>query len=132
MEKNNQRNSDEIKVRILQFAKEQKLIMGDFYKKISVPPSNFGGKSMESSLSSAKISEILKMYPELSADWLLLGKGEMLRKNNPKSINIASGPQSNAGSGNLTVEAPSQLLAIIASQQETINRQACIIDRLSK
>lgn len=132
MAKEKLKKTDEIKLRVLQFAKAQKLMMGDFYEKISVHPSTFSGKGLESALSGTTISDILKFYPELSADWLLLEKGEMLRKNNTKSINIASGPQSNAGSGNLTVEAPSQLLAIIASQQETINRQACIIDRLSK
>lgn len=34
---------------------------------------------MESSLASSKITEILMRYPELNSDWLLLGKGEMLR-----------------------------------------------------
>ena len=53
----------------------------DFYKKISVAQSNFGGSGMLSSLSSSKIIDILTIYPELNSDWLLLGKGEMLRQN---------------------------------------------------
>lgn len=122
---------DKIKLRLLQFAKNQSLVMGDFYKKIDLAPSNFSGDAMFSALKSDNIVKVLTVYPELSADWLLLEKGEMLRKNNTKSINIASGPQSNAGSGNLTVEAPSQLLAVIASQQETINRLSATVDRLT-
>lgn len=131
MEKENLEKTDEIKLRILQFAKAQKLMMGDFYEKISVHPSTFSGKGLKSALSGTTISDILKLYPELSADWLLLEKGEMLRKNNAKNVNITSGPQSLAGDGTLTVEAPSQLLSIIVSQQETINRLSQTIDRLT-
>ena len=40
---------------------------------------------MESSLSSAKITEILIVFPELNPDWLLLGKGEMLRGSAPEA-----------------------------------------------
>lgn len=122
---------DAVKNRLLQFAKNQNLMLMDFYEKISIAQSNFSGKGADSALSTDKIIHILNVYPELSADWLLLEKGEMLRKNNTKSINIASGPQSNAGSGNLTVAAPAQLLDIITSQQETINRQSSIIENLS-
>lgn len=123
---------DKIKLRLLQFAKNQSLVMGDFYKKIDLAPSNFSGDAMFSALKSDNIVKVLTVYPELSADWLLLEKGEMLRKNNSKNINITSGPQSIAGDGTLNVAAPAQLLDIISSQQETINRQASIIDRLSK
>lgn len=131
MQEKNIESFDEIKIRLLQFAKEQKLIMGDFYEKIGVAPSNFSGKAMESALKSDNLVKVLKVYPELSADWLLLEKGEMLRKNNAKNVNITSGPQSLAGDGTLTVEAPSQLLSIIVSQQETINRLSQTIDRLT-
>ena len=79
MQEKNKRNFDEIKMRLLQFAETQGIPKGEFYEKISVPQSNFGGKSMESSLASSKITEILIRYPELNSDWLLLGKGEMLR-----------------------------------------------------
>ena len=65
--------------------------MGEFYEKISVPQSNFGGKSMESSLSSAKITEILNKFPDLNSDWLLLGRGEMLRSLGQNVGNITHG-----------------------------------------
>ena len=54
------RKFDEIKLRLLEFAEIQGIPKYQFYKKISIPQSNFGGKSMESSLSSAKISEITR------------------------------------------------------------------------
>ncbi len=119
--------SDEIKMRILQFAKNQHLIMGDFYEKIQVHPSTFSGKGLQSSLSGTTIAEILKVYPELSADWLLLEKGEMLRKNNGKSVNVIESPQTNISNGNMTIEAPAELIALITSQQETIKKLTDII-----
>ena len=124
--------SDPIKLRALQFAKSQKLIMGDFYEKISSDPSNFSGKGLESSLSGDKIVGILTAYPELSADWLLLEKGEMLRKNNGKSVNVIESPQTNISNGNMTIEAPAELVALITGQQETIKMQASIISQLTK
>ena len=123
--------SDEIKMRILQFAKNQHLIMGDFYEKISSDPSNFSGKGLESSLSGDKIVGILTSYPELSADWLLLEKGEMLRKNNAKNIALASAPQSNASNGDMSIQAPAELLQLLTSQQQTINNLSEIIKTLA-
>lgn len=111
---------DCVKERLLQFAKSQGLMMMDFYEKISVVQSNFSGKGGESALSSDKIIHILMIYPELSADWLLLGKGEMLRKNNTKNIAVASAPQANASNGDLSVSTPPEFLTLLASQQETI------------
>ena len=71
-------------------------------------------------------------YPELSADWLLLEKGEMLRKNNGKSVNVIESPQTNISNGNMTIEAPAELVALITGQQETIKMQASIISQLTK
>ena len=79
MQEKNKRKFDDIKLRLLQFAESQGIPKMDFYKKISVPQSNFGGKSMESSLSSSKITEILIIFPQINPDWLLMGNGEMLR-----------------------------------------------------
>lgn len=121
MERKNLQKFDDIKVRLLQFAKEQRLMMGDFYDKISLAPSNFSGKAMCSSLKSENIVTVLNVYPELSADWLLLGKGEMLRKNNAKNIAVASAPQSQASNGDMSILAPPELLQLISSQQKTIN-----------
>ena len=123
--------TDKIKQRVLQFAKNQHLVMGDFYKKISVHPSTFSGKGLQSSLSGDIIAEILTMYPELSADWLLLEKGEMLRKNNAKNIAVASAPQANASNGDMSIQAPAELLQLLTSQQQTINNLSEIIKTLA-
>lgn len=131
MQDKNVESFDEIKNRLLQFAKEQGLIMGDFYEKIGVAPSNFSGKAMESALKSDNLVKVLKAYPELSADWLLLEKGEMLRKNNLKNMAVASAPQANASNGDMSIQAPAELLQLLASQQQTINNLSEIIKTLT-
>lgn len=85
---------------------------------------------MESSLSSAKIAEILIIFPELSPDWLLLEKGEMLRKNNGKKVNVISSPQSNVANGDMKIEAPAELVAIIQAQAESLRAKDEQISRL--
>lgn len=112
---------DKVKERLLQFAKTQKLVMMDFYKKITIASSNFSGKGGESALSTDKIIHILTIYPELSPDWLLLEKGEMLRKNNLKNMAVASAPQANASNGDMSIQAPVELLQLLLGQQKTIN-----------
>ena len=79
---------DSIKERLLQYAKIQKVGMMNFYEKISVSQSNFSGKGAESALSTDKIIHILITFPDINPDWLLLGKGEMLRQNEPKNANF--------------------------------------------
>lgn len=79
---------DIVKERLVQFAKHQEFMMMDFYKKILVAASNFSGDGANSALSTDKIVHILTIYPELSADWLLLGKGEMLRQDNTPNTNL--------------------------------------------
>lgn len=79
-------NFDDIKKRLLEFVVKQKVGKYNFYGKIGLSASNFAGKSMYSALSSQKIVEILNTFPELSPDWLLLGKGEMLRQNTVENV----------------------------------------------
>ena len=131
MEIKNLQKIDEIKMRLLQFAKEQKLIMGDFYEKISLAPSNFSGKAMYSSLKSENIVTVLKAYPELSADWLLLEKGEMLRKNNSKNLNVSFSPQATVANGNMEIEYSDGIIELLNKQQETIKHLTSLVSELT-
>ena len=105
--------------------------MGDFYEKIQVHPSTFSGKGLQSALSGTTIAEILKIYPELSADWLLLEKGEMLRKNNAKNMTVSDSPQATVSNGDMAIQAPVELLNLLTSQQETINSLSRTIEHLT-
>ena len=79
----------EIKSRLLQFAKEQGFKKEEFYQQIGIDGANFRGKNALSELGSDKIVSILSIFPELNSDWLLLGRGEMLRPANQTVGNIS-------------------------------------------
>ena len=79
-------NLTEIKSRLIQFAKEKGFTREEFYKKIGIDGANFRGKNASSELGSDKIVSILQVFPELNSDWLLLGKGEMLRSEETKQV----------------------------------------------
>ena len=89
MAKKNLQNFDEIKSRLLQFAESQGIPKGEFYEKISLFPSNFAGKGAESALKSDNIVKVLTEFPDLNSDWLLLGRGEMLRSATQSVGNIS-------------------------------------------
>lgn len=122
---------DKVKERLLQFAKTQKLVMMDFYKKITIASSNFSGKGGESALSTDKIIHILTIYPELSPDWLLLEKGEMLRKNNAKSVNVIESPQTNISNGNMEIGYSDGIIELLNKQQETIRHLTSLVSELT-
>lgn len=79
METKNNQSFDEIKARLLQYVEFQKIPKGKFFEKIDSAPSNFAGIGLKSGFTSAKIVKVLTVFPDLNPDWLLLGKGEMLR-----------------------------------------------------
>lgn len=89
MEQEKRENISEIKRRILQFIDYMCITREEFYKKVSLNGANFRGKSAKSELSGDKIANILRCYPDLNPDWLLLGDGEILRKS---SLNQATDP----------------------------------------
>ena len=47
---------------------------------------NFRGKKLFSELSTDKVVNILLIYPTISIEWLLFGKGEMIKQ--PKELKV--------------------------------------------
>ena len=84
MKQENRENISEIKRRILQYIENIGITREEFYNKVSLNGANFRGKSALSELSGDKIANILRSYQDLNPDWLLLGKGEMLRVSSPE------------------------------------------------
>lgn len=54
----------------------------EFCEITGISKSNFKGSAMESEPGGYKIVSILTNFPELSPDWLILGKGDMIKKDN--------------------------------------------------
>lgn len=74
-----------IKERLLHFADNQGIKKEDFYTKIEIDGANFRGKNLNSEFSVDKIVKILRLFPQISTDWLLFGNGEMLKDANVNS-----------------------------------------------
>lgn len=78
------KNSTNIKERILYLAEIKEDSKQNFFRKTSLKYSNFTGKSKNSDLSSGSLAEILLIYPDLNPEWLLTGKGSMLKNEQNK------------------------------------------------
>ena len=72
-------NISTIKDRILTFLESEGIKKADFYSTTGISDSNFKGKNLSSQLGGDAIVKVLSSYPNLSADWLLVGAGSMLK-----------------------------------------------------
>ena len=68
-----------IKERILQFADTLKISRREFYKKTGI---SRGTLESNTGITEDTLAKFIATFGEISPDWLLLGKGEMLRKDN--------------------------------------------------
>lgn len=69
-----------VKDRVKKFCKSKEIRVSDFEKTLNV--ANGYVNSISKSIGIDKINTILENYPNLSLEWLLTGKGEMLKDNN--------------------------------------------------
>ncbi len=70
------------KERILHYTDIKGFTKENFFKELGVTYGNFKGKAKEKALSVDVLAKIVSKYPELNPEWLLTGKGEMLKKPN--------------------------------------------------
>lgn len=80
-----------IKERVLEYIKINNLSKQEFCEKTGISYANMVGKSLRSELGGEQIYEILQRFPDLNSDWLLLGRGEMLRSLGQNVGNITHG-----------------------------------------
>ena len=80
-----------IKERILSFLESQGIKKVDFFEATGIQSSNFKGKNMSSQPGGDMLVKVLTIYPQLSAEWLLRGEGNMLKNisthDKPKAVN---------------------------------------------
>lgn len=120
-----------IKEKILTFLDSKGIKKAEFFESIGIAPSNFKGAAKLTELGGDKIVRILTAFPDLSADWLLRGEGEMLRQAaplQPKAIvtHNASTPQQ------ATEPLIDKFLNTIQSQSEEIGRLKARIEELER
>ncbi len=68
-----------IKEKILAYLEFKGIKKNDFFELIGISASNFKGNAKFSELGGDKIAKILAEYEDLSAEWLLADRGEMLK-----------------------------------------------------
>jgi hypothetical protein len=123
-----------IKEKILTFLEKKGISKADFYAETGIESSNFKGKNKDSLPGSAMLVKILTIYPDLSADWLLTGTGEMLKtKSISKDTSAASKTLSLSNKdteNNLYEQEKSKESLVITQLIDTIKQQAEEIGRL--
>lgn len=75
-----------IKERIIQLVEYKDIPKEDFYKKIGMTSASFRGNAKKTPLNSNAIENIFSIIPDVSPEWLLTGKGEMLRNEQNNTV----------------------------------------------
>lgn len=74
------------KERVLQYADYKGIAKEKFFEKIGVTYGNFKGKAKLKALSSDTVATIVALFPDINLEWLITGKGEMIKKNEPPPV----------------------------------------------
>ena len=121
------KNFSNIKQNILQFIERQNISKYKLYEKTGI--SN-GTLSQKVGMSESNIMKFLSVYREVSAEWLLTGKGEML-KSSVQNIVQNSGKNSiNNISGNIEQQNHNELMEIIREKDRQIAKKDEQINKL--
>lgn len=126
-----------IKKNILYFIDNQSISKYELYQKTGI--SN-GVLSQKGGMSEENTIKFLSFYTEVSADWLLTGKGEMLKTS---SQNISQKGNTNvnnghniSGQGNIIKQTNDELMEIIREKDKQIAEKdkqiAMLIEKISK
>lgn len=119
------------KKRLLDFLTYLSIGQTVFEKKVGI--SNGYVNNVKNSIGSEIISKISDVYPELSTEWLLTGKGEMLR-NNQQIGDIAHstvvGANVNGNGNRITNNDVTSMIELQKGYQEMIKKSQEQIDRL--
>lgn len=121
-----------IKEKILTFLDNEGIKRADFFEAVGIVPSNFKGAAKQSELGGDKIAKILSLYPRLSAEWLMRGRGDMIIEDVPASTiedKIMTHPKSHKHDDSPFVD---RLMGLITERDTTIRTQAEDIGRLKE
>lgn len=115
-----------IKERVLQFLDFQSIKKIDFCESTGISYANMKGKGLFSEIGGSQIGKILSFYPQINAEWLLTGKGSMLKSSeviNKKYTSLESiktGISSDQEVPLYDIEAAANLRTIFADKSQNI------------
>ena len=92
-----------IKERILYIADFYEISKEKFFLDLEITYGNFKGSAKERPVNSSFLEKLLTKFPDIDPDWLLLGRGEILR--NPANVNAGNGQQVIADHNSGTINA---------------------------
>ena len=119
-----------MKERILQFIEYKGFNKRKFYEETGL--SN-GILDKKSGLTLGSFEKIFSKYPEINIEWLLTGKGEMLKTS---SQNITQNGNTVSGQGNIIKQTNDELMEIIREKDKQIAEKdkqiAMLIEKISK
>ena len=74
-----EKSASTIKERVVRFVESQHIKKAHFFSTIGMTYAAFKGDMLYRGLNSTAIGEMITKYPQVNPDWLLTGKGNMLR-----------------------------------------------------
>lgn len=122
-----------IKQNILYFIEYKGISKYRFYQKTGITR---GILDQDNGMSEENTTKFLAYFPEVSPEWLLTGRGDMLRQTKSDTqtgdINNSNIIGSNVNGSGISINAtPTELLDVIKKQQEHIDKLLNIIDNKS-
>ena len=121
------KNFSNIKQNILQFIERQNISKNKLYEKTGI--SN-GTLSQKGGMSESNIMKFLSAYTEVSAEWLLTGKGEMLKSSIQNIVQNSGKNSINNISGNIEQQNYNELMEIIREKDRQIAKKDEQINKL--
>ena len=121
-----------IKERILYFLEYKGVTKSKFFEKIGMTYGNFTGKSKETPLNSEAISNILLEFPDINLDWLVSGKGSMLKTESNGSVSqnlVGDNSVQVGGSNNGKIKNNTENQSIKELQTEIENLKILLIEK---
>lgn len=120
-----------IKQRILQFIDNEKISKESFYKKTGISASNFKGSGLKSEIGGEKIAKILTEYDKINSEWLLIGKGEMIKKIIiiDDDFHLLKEPEQNLYSENTSIY-KDQLLELLKQQNDDLRSDKELLKKI--
>lgn len=109
-----------IKERILYFAKNQNISYESFCESIGMTYGSFKGVAKKRPLNSDALEILITKYPEINCEWLLSGKGAMLKEN---SITVVSNEDAIFAIYNEKIDALEKKISAIYKNTEKINAE---------